>query len=80
MFLLSSKAGGVGLNLIGASRVVLSDIDWNPANNLQVCVCVCARARACVCVYRLLIIVSQWVMLLGESVVCVIICSCLLAI
>lgn len=36
VFLLSTKAGGVGLNLIGASRLVLFDIDWNPANDLQV--------------------------------------------
>ena len=36
VFLLSSKAGGVGLNLIGASRLVLFDIDWNPANDIQV--------------------------------------------
>ena len=36
MFLLSSKAGGVGLNLIGASRLILYDIDWNPANDIQV--------------------------------------------
>ncbi|XP_060679653.1 DNA repair and recombination protein RAD54B [Hemiscyllium ocellatum] len=35
IFLLSSKAGGVGLNLIGASRLVLYDIDWNPANDVQ---------------------------------------------
>ncbi|KAF8768041.1 DNA repair and recombination protein RAD54B like protein [Argiope bruennichi] len=35
IFLLSSKAGGVGFNLIGASRIVLYDIDWNPANDLQ---------------------------------------------
>lgn len=35
IFLLSSKAGGVGLNLIGASRLVMYDIDWNPANDLQ---------------------------------------------
>ncbi|KAJ7372124.1 DNA repair and recombination protein rad54b [Desmophyllum pertusum] len=35
VFLLSSKAGGVGLNLIGASRLVLFDIDWNPANDIQ---------------------------------------------
>ena len=40
VFLLSTKAGGVGLNLIGASRLVLFDIDWNPANDLQVCMCV----------------------------------------
>ena len=38
VFLLSSKAGGVGLNLVGASRLILYDIDWNPANDLQVCV------------------------------------------
>jgi SNF2 family DNA or RNA helicase len=36
IFLLSSKAGGVGLNLVGASRLFLYDIDWNPANDLQV--------------------------------------------
>jgi len=34
-FLLSAKSGGVGLNLIGASRIVLFDIDWNPATDLQ---------------------------------------------
>lgn len=33
--LLSSKAGGVGLNLIGASRLILFDNDWNPAVDLQ---------------------------------------------
>lgn len=36
VFLLSSKAGGVGLNLVGASHLVLYDIDWNPANDMQV--------------------------------------------
>ena len=35
VFLLSSKAGGTGLNLIGASRLVLYDLDWNPATDLQ---------------------------------------------
>ena len=34
-FLLSAKAGGIGLNLIGASRLVLFDVDWNPATDLQ---------------------------------------------
>lgn len=34
-FLLSAKSGGVGLNLIGASRLVLFDADWNPATDLQ---------------------------------------------
>ena len=35
VLLLSSKAGGTGLNLIGASRILLFDMDWNPANDLQ---------------------------------------------
>lgn len=35
VFLLSAKAGGVGLNLIGASRLVLFDNDWNPSSDLQ---------------------------------------------
>lgn len=35
VFLLSAKSGGVGLNLIGASRLVLFDNDWNPSVDLQ---------------------------------------------
>ncbi|XP_055966219.1 DNA repair and recombination protein RAD54B [Sorex fumeus] len=35
IFLLSSKAGGVGLNLTGGSHLILYDIDWNPANDIQ---------------------------------------------
>lgn len=34
-FLLSSKAGGCGINLIGGSRLVLFDPDWNPASDKQ---------------------------------------------
>ncbi|CAK9802468.1 DNA repair and recombination protein RAD54B [Anthophora quadrimaculata] len=35
VFLLSAKAGGVGLNLPGASRLILFDSDWNPASDSQ---------------------------------------------
>ncbi|SCU99791.1 LAMI_0G00848g1_1 [Lachancea mirantina] len=34
-FLLSAKSGGVGLNLTGASRLILFDNDWNPSVDLQ---------------------------------------------
>ena len=34
-FLLSSKAGGCGINLIGGSRLVMMDPDWNPASDKQ---------------------------------------------
>lgn len=35
IFMLSSKAGGCGLNLIGANRLIMFDPDWNPANDEQ---------------------------------------------
>lgn len=35
VFLLSSKSGGTGLNLVGASRLFLFDTDWNPSVDLQ---------------------------------------------
>lgn len=54
-FLLSSKAGGVGLNLIGASHLVLYDIDWNPANDIQAMARVWRDGqRKTVHIYRLL--------------------------
>jgi SNF2 family DNA or RNA helicase len=39
-FLVSTHAGGVGLNITAANRVVIVDPDWSPAKDLQ------AMARA----------------------------------
>jgi len=35
ILLLSTKAGGTGLNLVGACRLVLLDSSWNPADDAQ---------------------------------------------
>ncbi|KAI9497024.1 SNF2 family N-terminal domain-containing protein [Zychaea mexicana] len=40
VFLLTTKVGGLGLNLTGADRVILFDPDWNPSTDMQ------ARERA----------------------------------
>ena len=54
VFLLSSKAGGCGINLIGANRLVMLDADWNPANDKQAMARIWREGQQKTCwIYRL---------------------------
>ncbi|KAM3725236.1 DNA repair and recombination protein [Dirofilaria immitis] len=54
-FLLSAKAGGLGLNLIGASRMILFDSDWNPAVDMQAMARIWRQGQKKPChIYRLI--------------------------
>ena len=57
VFLLSSKSGGVGLNLIGANRLILFDSDWNPATDRQAMARIHRDGQTKPCyIYRLLLV------------------------
>lgn len=56
VFLLTTKVGGLGVNLTGADRIIIFDPDWNPSTDMQ------ARERAWrlgqkkdIVIYRLMI-------------------------
>jgi DNA repair and recombination protein RAD54B len=51
VFLLGAKAGGAGLNMTGASKMIMLDIDWNPSNEKQVMGRIYRPGKRCI--YRL---------------------------
>lgn len=60
VFLLCTRAGGLGINLTAADTCIIFDSDWNPQNDLQVsaeletflplcCVAACLITRSAAC-------------------------------
>lgn len=47
--LLTTRTGGVGVNLTGADRVILFDPDWNPSTDMQVGVPFFVKYSECHC-------------------------------
>ncbi len=68
--LMTTKTGGVGLNLTGASRIIIFDPDWNPQTDAQ------ARERSwrygqtkAVTIYRLIVAGTIGKLTLGVSLI-----------
>lgn len=67
VFLLSTRAGGLGINLTSADTVIIFDSDWNPHNDLQAQVtnfCCMGGSKTC----RTLLLARILILTLHDSI------------
>jgi DNA excision repair protein ERCC-6 len=58
VFILTTKVGGLGTNLVGANKVIIFDPDWNPSTDMQVkflasFICPLVQGTFCLCFLRM---------------------------
>ena len=73
VFLLTTRVGGIGVNLTGADRVIIYDPDWNPSTDIQVTWSL-PSPPFLLTIFLILIIMPRWMKHRRHMVVVVCVC------